>query len=117
MATVVAAAFIIVRVAMHTYQGWAGALTVAVGATGQLLIFRYGLSVWPLVLAHFTYDFFVAGGTLWPHSETFTNLAVILGFLTGAALLLLARQKPAPEKPEDSEQSAPSTIVTSATHQ
>lgn len=117
MATALAAAFIIVRVAMHTYQGWAGALTVAVWATGQLLIFRYGLSVWPLVLAHFAYDFFVAGGTLWPHSETFTNLAVILGFLTGTTLLLLARQKPATKTPQDVEQTPPSTAVTIAKQQ
>lgn len=103
MATALAA-FIAVRVAMHTYQGWAGALTVAVWATGQLLIFRYGLSVWPLVLAHFTFDFFVAGGTVWPDSETFTNTTVFLVFLTGAALLLYARQKPATETPENVEQ-------------
>lgn len=117
IATAVAAAFIIVRVAMHTYQGWAGALTVAVWATGQLLIFRYALSVWPLVLAHFTFDFFVAGGTLWPHSETFTHTAVILGFLAGAALLLLARKKPAAEKPLQPETASPSTAVTIAKQQ
>lgn len=112
MATALAAAFIIVRVAMHTYQGWAGALTVAVWATAQLLIFRYALSVWPLVLAHFTFDFFVAGGTLWPHSETFTHTAVILGFLAGTALLLLARKKPAAEKPLQPETASPSTAAT-----
>ncbi|NWL32032.1 hypothetical protein [Paenarthrobacter nitroguajacolicus] len=116
MATALATAFIIVRVAMHTYQGWAGALTVAVWATGQLLIFRYGLSVWPLVLAHFTYDFFVAGGTLWPQSETFTNLAVILGFLTGTTLLLLARQKPATESHHPSVPSTAGAVARQQGH-
>lgn len=91
LATGVAAAFLIVRFAMHTYQGWASALTVLLWTAVHLALFRYSWTVLPLVLSHAFFDFFVAGHALWPDSETFTNSVTALCLGGGAALAWASR--------------------------
>ena len=95
LATGVAAAFLIVRFAMHTYQGWASALTVLLWTALHLALFRYSWTVLPLVLSHAFFDFFVAGHALWPDDETFTNTVMVLCFLAGAILLVRDRRRTA----------------------
>lgn len=92
--TGVAAAFIIVRFAMHTYQGWASALTVLLWTAVHLAIFRYSWTVLPLVLSHALFDFVVAGHAFWPADEAFTNTVTVLCFLSGAILLFKASVAP-----------------------
>lgn len=81
------------RATMHAYQGGASVVAALVWGAAMLAAFLVWRSVYPLVLAHFAYDFAVAGlaprlPDAWP-----VHVAVVVAGVVGAVYLLRAARR------------------------
>jgi hypothetical protein len=85
--------FIVPRSEIHAYQGRTSVLSAAVWTAVHLAVFLYYKSVWPLIIAHTSYDFFIAGGLLGAGAldTRYITLEVVLLALAVLAGLLANR--------------------------
>lgn len=56
--------FIVPRSEIHAYQGRTSVIAATVWTSLHLAVYLIYKSVWPLILAHASFDYFVAGGSL-----------------------------------------------------